>query len=204
MTNNKSNTNKKPLYIFLIFLGTIGVIIVLLLLPLCTIEGISLVDKENIYDKYTGMYNVIGQRPEQYTEVYLFSNTFGSDDRIDRIRSYHLARLYYDIAVLKNRQLGINEVHEDLKRNRDKYDIKARDALQSIISDPSTIKLRTDSEGRFVRSVRPGRYFILIRSNRNSYDSSTEIAGELAYGDNVWLLPFQSYRYEQVWKSQSK
>jgi hypothetical protein len=197
MTNDNPKNSKRPLYIFLAILG---IILLLLFLPFSTIEGISLIDKEYIYNKATGMYSIFGQRPEQYAEVYVVSNTFDSDSRITDIRKYYLARLDYDIAVLKKELGEIKKIDPTLKKRRDELDQNASNSIQSIISDASTIKLRTDSEGRFTKNIRPGRYFVLIRSNRNRYETSTEISGAISYKDDIWLLPFQSFRYEQIWK----
>jgi hypothetical protein len=201
MTEAQSTKNKKSLYIFA---GFLLAIFILLFLPTNTIEGISLVDKECIRNRGTDMYTVIGQRPEQYAQVFLVSHTFNSDDRIETVKSYYLARLKYDIAVLEKKLGQLREVDNNLKIKRDKFDTKASEALRSLVADPSTMTLRTDAQGRFSKTVNAGKYFILIRSNRNVYNTSTEIGGEIEYKDDVWLFAFQSFRFEKVWDLKSK
>jgi hypothetical protein len=175
---------KRNRFVIQIIIMKLGIVLFLLLL-----SGAS--DAQKISGVVTYFYNPLyGDKPDTGAQVYVVDSTKENSTFFDRLDTFHLVYDYRSRYESNHKTLFKFNDHE--KQVAKKYNITNDAAFKSLdertyatflsLSDlPDVIRITIPANGDYETNVKPGTYYVLIKSNNRNGKSVTELKGRLDY-----------------------
>jgi hypothetical protein len=138
-----------------------------------------------------------GDKPDVGAEVYIVDSSETEGFNIGTIDSFYNGNIYRSLA---NSYISIDgKVPSDVSAKLEKYgvakkndfdslDLRTAKSLIHIEDNKTTIKTVVDGSGNYSVSLKPGTYYVYIKSNNRKEISITEISG-LIYWKKVVVKP---------------
>jgi hypothetical protein len=129
-----------------------------------------------------------GDKPDIGAEVYIVDSMALPDFNIKTIDSFHYGTFYRNVAdaykamrVKAPADIGENIIKwgVDSKESYDALDKRATMNLFHIKYSNNVIKTVVDGSGTYSVSLKPGAYYIYIKSNNRSDINMTEVSGKI-------------------------